>query len=531
MRRRMFFLSARRCPRPVSFRSCSSSPPSSSPPPRRPRSWSPPPTRAHPTRPWPYLRLRRRRRPARDQRRVQRLPDDMGTVRLTAGTFNCSDSVFPNGNSRLIGAGQGADPARGGQRPEPVEADQRDPARRAPPGLHHHGQRRRARQGEPGRGRGGDRDEPRSDGTLYRAGGNGMFYIWADGETIEDVAFIDCTAEDAHTHGFNLNAVNLPQGDPEHPLHQLRRAPLRLRSRGRLALRVGDRLRHPGEQRPLRRPGDRLHGRGQLAVGVPLRAGRGQGDDQEGDHALRLHGRAERPAQPGPVPVPVDLHLGLLRPLQRGGDRLHLDRQQERRLLRRGRRQRGLHPVHGPGLDLRLEDRQEREEHPARGLRERRGREVGALVRVRDEHHARPVPAGRLPGRPGYQSMLGWYYDVPLPAAGDLLDLRDHGIAGNTSVPIINQAGSGNTYHLELGGDATPMPTALPTVVPTPTATSGTPVAAFTPSPSQGRPPLNVSFRTVPPGCPRRGGGSSGTGAPRPSGTRTTSTGPRGSRS
>ena len=56
------------------------------------------------------------------------------------------------------------------------------------------------------------------DGKLYPAGGNGMFYIWADGETIEDVAFIDCTAEDAHTHGFNLNAVNLPQRDPEHPL-------------------------------------------------------------------------------------------------------------------------------------------------------------------------------------------------------------------------------------------------------------------------------------------------------------------------
>ncbi len=36
------------------------------------------------------------------------LPDDTGTVRLTAGTFNCSESVFPNGGCGLIGAGQGA---------------------------------------------------------------------------------------------------------------------------------------------------------------------------------------------------------------------------------------------------------------------------------------------------------------------------------------------------------------------------------------------------------------------------------------
>ncbi len=46
-----------------------------------------------------------------------------------------------------------------------------------------------------------------TNGHRYPAGGNGMFFIWADGtHNIEDVSFINCRAVDCNTHGFNLNA-------------------------------------------------------------------------------------------------------------------------------------------------------------------------------------------------------------------------------------------------------------------------------------------------------------------------------------
>ena len=139
------------------------------------------------------------------------LPDDMGTVRLTTGTFNCSDSVFPNGNSELIGAGQGVTRlvmVNNLSPWKPISVTQSDVHLRGFTIMGSGGVlvkvSRVVVEEVTATSRG-------PNGTLYRAGGNGMFYIWADGETIEDVAFIDCTAEDAHTHGFNLNAINLPR--------------------------------------------------------------------------------------------------------------------------------------------------------------------------------------------------------------------------------------------------------------------------------------------------------------------------------
>ena len=45
------------------------------------------------------------------------------------------------------------------------------------------------------------------DGTLHRASGNGMFFVWVAPPVtvIDDVEFYECHVVDAHTHGFNMN--------------------------------------------------------------------------------------------------------------------------------------------------------------------------------------------------------------------------------------------------------------------------------------------------------------------------------------
>ncbi|NLX49290.1 MAG: hypothetical protein GXY82_05350 [Methanospirillum sp.] len=43
------------------------------------------------------------------------------------------------------------------------------------------------------------------DGRRLPSGGNGMFFVWADRDDIEDVEFYGCTAYDCSTHGFNMN--------------------------------------------------------------------------------------------------------------------------------------------------------------------------------------------------------------------------------------------------------------------------------------------------------------------------------------
>ncbi len=150
-----------------------------------------------------------------DQREINNafnlLPDEVGTVRLTAGTFHCPESIFPNGGCELIGAGEGAtkivvvntaNPNR------PISVTQPDVHLRGFTLMGSGAVMVRASHvlveevTATSRGPNGD---------LHPAGGNGMFYIWADGQTVEDVAFIDCTAEDAHTHGFNLNGINRPK--------------------------------------------------------------------------------------------------------------------------------------------------------------------------------------------------------------------------------------------------------------------------------------------------------------------------------
>ena len=87
--------------------------------------------------------VRRRRRPARDQQRVQPPPGRYGHGPADGRDVQLLGQRLPERRLRADRGRPGRDAARRGQRPQPVEADQRDPVRRPPPRLHHHGQRRR----------------------------------------------------------------------------------------------------------------------------------------------------------------------------------------------------------------------------------------------------------------------------------------------------------------------------------------------------------------------------------------------------
>ena len=415
------------------------------------------------------------------------LPDDAGTVRLTAGTFNCSESIFPNGNSELIGAGQGATRlvVVNDQSPfKPISVTQPDVLLR---GFTIMGSgavlvkvSRVVVEEVTATSRG-------PDGRMYRAGGNGMFYIWADGQTIEDVAFIDCTAEDAHTHGFNLNAVNLP--------HETRN----IRFVNCVARRCGFGL--AGGSRSEWVTGFDIQENNDL-YDVQVINCRAEDNWQSGFHfepgedkgtvkkAITFQGcTAERNGQRNPAAYPYTstfisgfyVHFNAAVTdcasidnknagfYVEGGDSVVFTRCTDRdstygwKIVKNAR-------------NIRLEDCASYGAHEW-ALWSAYAANI-TLVRFRQ------VDAG---GGRGYQSMLGWYYDEPsyqLPVTGSRFEITASG--GDPSLGIINQAGSGNTYLLTREGESTPQPTPEPT--------PGAPVAAFSLSPAQGRAPLNVSF-------------------------------------
>ncbi len=423
------------------------------------------------------------------------LPDDMGTVQLTAGTFNCSDSVFPNGNSELIGAGQGVTRLVmvNNQSPwKPISVTQ--------PDVH--------LRGFTIMGSGGvlvkvsrvvveevTATSRGPDGQLYRAGGNGMFYIWADGETIEDVAFIDCTAEDAHTHGFNMNAVNLPKETRNIRFIDCvaRRCGYGLAGGSRSEWVTGFDIQEDNDLYDVQVINCRAEDNWQS--GFHFEPGEDKGTIKK---AITLSGcTAERNGQRNPAQYPYQstflsgfyVHFNAAVTdctsidnknagfYVEGGDNVVFTRCTDSgstygwKVVKNAR-------------NIRLEDC------------ESDGADVWAFWSAYATNitlaRFRQADAG---GDRGYQSMLGWYYDNPSyqqPVTASSFEIT--AANSNRSLGIINQAGSGNVYTLRWEGDVTAVPTTLPTVVPTTTSTPAAPVAAFAFSPSQGRPPLNVSF-------------------------------------
>lgn len=427
-----------------------------------------------------------------DQREINNafnlLPTDGGTIRLTAGTYNCSESIFPNEKTTLLGAGIGRTRIAAINALSPYK-----PISVIVPDVH--------LRGFSLHGSGGVMiKESRVvveevyatsrglDGTLFPTRGNGMFFVWADGETIEDVAFIDCTAEDAHTHGFNLNAINSP-----HDTRNIRFINCVARECG-YGLAGGSKsewvtgfdIQEDNDLYDVQVIGCRAEDNWQS--GFHFEPGEDKGTIKK---AITLTGCvASRNGQRNPAVYPYTstflsgfyVHFNaVVTDCQsidnknagfyvEGGDQVVFTRCTDRnstygwKIVKNAR-------------NIRLDD------CASYGAEEWALWSAYASNITLDGFRQVDAAGGR-----GYQSILGWYYDNPSyqqPVTGSSFEIT---ASGNRSVPIINQP-AGNAYLLRWEGDVTTLPTTPPV-----TQTPGAPIAAFDLSPSQGRPPLNVSF-------------------------------------
>jgi PKD repeat protein len=429
-----------------------------------------------------------------------RLPGEAGTVRLTAGTFNCSESIFPTGNSALIGAGpeQTRLVVINNQSPyKPISVTMPDVHLR---GFSLYGsgavlvkESRVVVEEVTATSRG-------LDGTMYPARGNGMFYVWADGETIEDVAFIDCTVEDAHTHGFNLNAVNSP------------RETRNIRFINCVARGCGYGVAAGSKSEwvtgfDIQEDNDLYDvlvlncvAEDNWQSGFHFEPGEDKGTIKKAITLTNCVARGNGQRNPATYPYTSTFLSGFYVHFNaavtdctsidnrnagfyvEGGDQVVFTRCTDRNSSYGWKIVKNVH-------NIRLEDCASY------------GAEEWALWSsyATNITLADFLQVDAVGGR-GYQSMLGWYYDNPLyqqPVTGSSFEIT---ASGNRSIPIINQP-AGNVYTLRWEGDPTPT-TTIPTITPTSTPSPGAPVAAFSAAPSQGRPPLNVSFTDRSTGVP-----------------------------
>jgi hypothetical protein len=135
-----------------------------------------------------------------------RLPAEGGIVQLTEGTFHSSGWIYPTANSQFLGSGEdkttidvynAADPY------QPIHVQQDNVLIK----------------GFTLRGEGFflirtnhvtiqdvTATSIGADGVRKPSGGNGMFFIWVDNNYTGDITFQNCKAIDCNTHGFNMNA-------------------------------------------------------------------------------------------------------------------------------------------------------------------------------------------------------------------------------------------------------------------------------------------------------------------------------------
>ncbi|NLX50444.1 MAG: right-handed parallel beta-helix repeat-containing protein [Methanospirillum sp.] len=135
-----------------------------------------------------------------------RLPPEGGTIQLTEGTFQIENWIHPKLNSNFYGAGQ-----------ERTVINAYNPSRYANPihltrpNVHVKGFTLRGMSFFKIRTNGVVIEDVTVtsvdiNGVRQPTDGNGMFFIWVDNPETGDITFRNCTAIDANTHGFNMNA-------------------------------------------------------------------------------------------------------------------------------------------------------------------------------------------------------------------------------------------------------------------------------------------------------------------------------------
>ena len=142
---------------------------------------------------------------AGDEAEINQALRSAGTVVLLEGTFHLSRRVMVPGNSALLGQGKGRTVLEFENSADPYL-----PIEIASPyvvvrDLRLQGQGFVRISASHVRVRDVFATSVTSAGRRLPAGGNGIFFVWADRGDIEDVEFYACTAYDCSTHGFNMN--------------------------------------------------------------------------------------------------------------------------------------------------------------------------------------------------------------------------------------------------------------------------------------------------------------------------------------
>jgi PKD repeat protein len=144
-------------------------------------------------------------------RAFEALPWDGGTVRLSIGTFRCTDNLVPGAYTTVEGAGtsettvaiSGYSHAIRVDRPYVTIRDLRitDRAWIRITASHVRVENVLAEDDLHGYYPGRSND----------MGSNGAFFVWAENRVVEDILFYRCVARDIGTHGFNLNGAGSPR--------------------------------------------------------------------------------------------------------------------------------------------------------------------------------------------------------------------------------------------------------------------------------------------------------------------------------
>ena len=433
------------------------------------------------------------------------LPGEVGTVQLTEGTFHCSDVIFPTGGSELLGRGQDSTVI---EMINPLNSYISICIKYSGITL----------RGFTIRGQGAVTIRSSQvivqdvtatsmglDGKRYSTTNDGMFYLWGDGSTLEDVIFINCRAVDSVTHGFHLNAINLPKETRN------------IRFIGCQAIRCGF----------------------GVAGGSPSEWITGYDLQEDNDlYDVQLIGCLAEDNwesgfhfEPGEDKTPPTVKKGITLT-----DCVSRDNGQ------RNPQQYPYHETFSSGYFVHFNavlTNCVSENNKNAGYFVQGGKDVvfngctdtgsaygwkiakaasditlnncttsdnlfwGLWSAFADHIVLNRFSQNNIHGYLSYQSMLGWYYDegdYQLPVTDSSFNITAF---GDPSLPIINQEGQGNTYSLSWGstdsGNTTPTPTV--NVTPTQPATHP-PVARFQATPLIGSAPLQVSFTDLSTGSP-----------------------------
>ncbi len=282
-----------------------------------------------------------------------------------------------------------------------------------------------------------------------------MFYVWVDGRIVEDVAFIECTAYDTHTHGFSMNGINQPKETRN------------IRFENCVARRCGYGV--AGGSRSDDITGFDLQEDNDVD-GVQVINCRAEDNWQSGFHfepgedkgtikkAISLSGcRAERNGQRNPAAYPyISTFLS--------GFYVHFNAAVTD-CVSVDNKNAGFYVEGGSSVVFtRCSDTGST--YGWKVVKNARNIRLQDCTTTDAERWAfwsayatnitlarfRQVGAG---GDRGFQSMLGWYYDVPAyqqPVTSSSFEIT---ASGDRSLGIINQAGTGNTYQLRWEGDPT----------------------------------------------------------------------------